>query len=48
MLLVACSLNFINFGYYMMELCNYLVSMGGSCVNFYILSINPVKVKFGE
>jgi hypothetical protein len=31
-----------------MELCIYLVCMGGSCVNFHNLSIDPVKVKFGE
>jgi hypothetical protein len=30
------------------ELYNYLVCMGGSCVNFHNLSIDPVKVKFGE
>jgi hypothetical protein len=32
----------------MMELCNYLISMGGCCVNFHNLSINLVKLKFGE
>jgi hypothetical protein len=44
---VACSLNFINFRYCMMELYLYLVCMVRSCVNFHILSIDPVKVKFG-
>jgi hypothetical protein len=32
----------------MIELCIYLVCMDGSCVNFNNLSIDPVKVKFGE
>jgi hypothetical protein len=32
----------------MMELCIYLVCMGGFCVNFHNLCIDPVKVKFGE
>jgi hypothetical protein len=32
----------------MMELCICLVCMVGSYVNFHNLSINPVKVKFGE
>jgi hypothetical protein len=32
----------------MMELCIYLVCMGGPCMNFHKLSIDPVKVKFGE
>jgi hypothetical protein len=32
----------------MVELCIYLVCMVGSCVNFHNLSIDPVKVKFGE
>jgi hypothetical protein len=32
----------------MVELCIYLVCMGGSCVNFHNLSIDPIKVKFGE
>jgi hypothetical protein len=46
--LIAYSLNFINFGYCMMDLYIYLVGMVGSCVNFHNLSIDPVKVKFGE
>jgi hypothetical protein len=45
---VASSLKFINFGYYMVELYNYLVCMVGSCVNFHELSVDPVKVKLGE
>jgi hypothetical protein len=45
---VACSLNFINFGYCMVELYIYLVCLGESCVNFHNLSIDLVKVKFGE
>jgi hypothetical protein len=45
---VACSLNFINFGYCMVELCIYIVCMVGPCVNFHKLSVDPVKVKFGE
>jgi hypothetical protein len=32
----------------MMELCIYIVCMGGYCVNFHNLSIDPIKVKFGE
>jgi hypothetical protein len=32
----------------MVELCIYFVCMDGSCVNFHNLSIDPVKVKFGE
>jgi hypothetical protein len=32
----------------MMELCIYLVCMVRSCVNFYNLSIDSVKVKFAE
>jgi hypothetical protein len=32
----------------MMELYIYLVCLGGSCVNFHNLSMDPVKVKFGE
>jgi hypothetical protein len=32
----------------MVELYNYLVCLGGSCVNFHELSVDPVKVKFGE
>jgi hypothetical protein len=32
----------------MVELCIYLVCMVGSCVNFHKLSVDPVKVKFGE
>jgi hypothetical protein len=32
----------------MVELYNYLVCLGGSCVIFHNLSIVPVKVKFGE
>jgi hypothetical protein len=32
----------------MVELCIYLVCLGGSCVNFHNLSIDPIKVKFGE
>jgi hypothetical protein len=32
----------------MVELCIYLVCMGGYCVNFYNLSIDSVKVKFSE
>jgi hypothetical protein len=32
----------------MMELYIYLVCLGGSCVKFYELSVDPVEVKFGE
>jgi hypothetical protein len=32
----------------MVELCIYLIFMGGSCVNFHELFVDPVKVKFGE
>jgi hypothetical protein len=32
----------------MVELYNYLICVDGSCVNFHELSIDPVKVKFGE
>jgi hypothetical protein len=32
----------------MMELYIYLVCLGGYCVNFHNLSIDPVMVKFGE
>jgi hypothetical protein len=32
----------------MVELCIYLVCTVRSCVNFHNLSIDPVKVKFGE
>jgi hypothetical protein len=32
----------------MVELYIYLVCLGGSCVNFHNLSIDLVKVKFGE
>jgi hypothetical protein len=32
----------------MVELCIYLVCMGGSYMNFHELSVDPVKVKFGE
>jgi hypothetical protein len=48
MVWVGYSLNFSNFGHFTMELCIYLVCMGGSCVNFHKLSIDVVKVKFGE
>jgi hypothetical protein len=26
----------------------YLVSLGGSCVNFHDLSVDPIRVKLGE
>jgi hypothetical protein len=32
----------------MVELYIYLVCLGGSCVNFYELSVDLVRVKFGE
>jgi hypothetical protein len=32
----------------MVELYIYLVCLGGSCVNFHELSVDPVKVRFGE
>jgi hypothetical protein len=32
----------------MMELYIYLVCLGGFCVNFHNLSMDPVKVKFDE
>jgi hypothetical protein len=32
----------------MVELYIYFVCLGGFCVNFNELSVNPVKVKFGE
>jgi hypothetical protein len=32
----------------MVELYIYLICLGGSCVNFHELSIDPIKVKFGE
>jgi hypothetical protein len=30
------------------ELYIYLVCLGGSCVNFHELVVDPVRVKFGE
>jgi hypothetical protein len=30
------------------ELYIYLIYLGGSSVNYHVLSVDPVKVKFGE
>jgi hypothetical protein len=32
----------------MMEFWIYLICMGGSCVNFHELSVDRLRVKFGE
>jgi hypothetical protein len=32
----------------MVDFWNYLFCMGGSCVNFHELSVDPAEVKFGE